>query len=590
MSSPVSSTCSSSSLESLENESLEMFLFRESRVLEIVELPPETFRDEFFSVVMCRVGPATLWSLRGGGRVSKVWAVFPSHQEAWAALTVLSVSPPIPITVRPAQARDLEPFEKLQRVVFKDTTATATAMNIHHLSTNPPPPPSVRSQFRVGDWICRCGVHNFGRNQACIGCNTPRTISQPTSPLSPRFQNNHNYASASPPVSPLRPTHHQQQAAVNSVSAPLSGLSTTNKSAHPLLTPSGRAFAIGGRVQNVSSDPLNPCIMYWPDNEPFPDPGQLRPGNLAGVNHPPILNTGNRGPISHQPGDWICRKCNYLNWRRRKVCQTCLPYAEGNGDSISAAVQAERIALLTSVLAHTQTQTQQISPAVTAATLTNPPQSPLRPLQRSLSVTPPRRHHHQQHNRLPPPQDPLDLSRSLANLGITDPTDIDLSISNIRQPYRSRSHFELGGHAHHPQTRVGPTSNSSPAVLYQTSSSSGTGPSQPQQIPGTGNNRPGPQPLQEPLLPSFLLMPSPPTHHLVRPSFELDLPPSLAQGHDITSSPTSSTGSGSESPQHTRNRGSGPGPVDLKSIWQMDHQELLEKRSRSSRDSSQDGR
>ncbi|KAJ8074875.1 hypothetical protein PM082_019202 [Marasmius tenuissimus] len=447
-------------------------------------------------------------------------------------------------------------------------------MNIHHLSTNPPPPPSVRSQFRVGDWICRCGVHNFGRNQACIGCNTPRTISQPTSPLSPRFQNNHhNYASASPPVSPLRPT---QQQAVNSVSAPLSGLSTTNKSAHPLLTPSGRAFAIGGRVQNVSSDPLNPCIMYWPDNEPFPDPGQLRPGNLAGVNHPPILNTGNRGPISHQPGDWICRKCNYLNWRRRKVCQTCLPYAEGNGDSISAAVQAERIALLTSVLAHTQTQ--QISPAVTAAALNTPPQSPLRstfnnnnrPLQRSLSVTPPRRHQ-AQHQQIPP-QDPLDLTRSLANLAITnDPI--------IRQPYRSRSHFELGGHAHaHAHARVGPTSNSSPAVLYQTSSNP---PSQPQQIPGS--NRPGPQPLQEPLLPSFLLMPSPPTHHplMTRP---LDLPP--PREFEITSSPTSSTGSGSESPQHTRTRG----PVDLKSIWQMDHQELLEKRSRSSRDSSQDGR
>ncbi|KAJ8074876.1 hypothetical protein PM082_019203 [Marasmius tenuissimus] len=82
MSSPVSSTCSSSSFDSFsaENVELEMFLERESRVLEIVELPPETFRDEFFSVVMCRVGPATLWSLRGG-RVSRVWAVFPSHQE-----------------------------------------------------------------------------------------------------------------------------------------------------------------------------------------------------------------------------------------------------------------------------------------------------------------------------------------------------------------------------------------------------------------------------------------------------------------------------------------------------------------------------
>lgn len=68
---------------------------------------------------------------------------------------------------------------------------------------------------------------------------------------------------------------------------------------HPLLTPSGRAFAIGGKVQNISSDPLNPCIMFWPLNEPFPHQSQIRPSALLGIPQPPILNTGNRGPISH---------------------------------------------------------------------------------------------------------------------------------------------------------------------------------------------------------------------------------------------------------------------------------------------------
>jgi len=171
------------------------------------------------------------------------------------------------------------------------------------------------------------------RNLACIGCGCPRSGNAGPQPA-PGSQ-----AVYTPPVLPV-------------------------KSAHPLLTPSGRAFAIGGRVQNISSDPLSPCIMYWPDNEPFPEQGQIRPGNLVGVpvlaflsrprqlstnrfcQQPPILNTGNRGPISHvsfhtaercsilssiltapyqQPGDWVCLKCNYLNWRRRKVCQTCLP-------------------------------------------------------------------------------------------------------------------------------------------------------------------------------------------------------------------------------------------------------------------------
>jgi hypothetical protein len=109
--------------------------------------------------------------------------------------------------------------------------------------------------------------------------------------------------------------------------------------------------------------------MFWSFNEPLPESGQIRPALSVALQHPPILNTGNRGPIEHQPGDWICKKCNYLNWRRRKVCQTCYPCmvsslhmpsrdhrftrpisfltdAEGNGDSISATVQAERIALL----------------------------------------------------------------------------------------------------------------------------------------------------------------------------------------------------------------------------------------------------
>ncbi|KAJ7846969.1 hypothetical protein B0H14DRAFT_2179240, partial [Mycena olivaceomarginata] len=50
-----------------------------------------------------------------------------------------------------------------------------------------------------------------------------------------------------------------------------------------LLTPSGRGFARAGKVQNVSSDPLLPCIMYWPYNELFPEQGQIRPRDLLGV-------------------------------------------------------------------------------------------------------------------------------------------------------------------------------------------------------------------------------------------------------------------------------------------------------------------
>ncbi|EKM74917.1 hypothetical protein AGABI1DRAFT_116669 [Agaricus bisporus var. burnettii JB137-S8] len=244
-------------------------------------------------------------------------------------------------------------------------------VDCYTLSTNPPNP---KTSFRLGDWICpapNCAAHNFGRNLSCIGCGCPKSSSQqhqqqqqpqqlfysspsvaPRPAASPRFATSTTPPSATSPIRAAGPPNsYLPQPRPMGYQPHLSG---PPKTAHPLLTPSGRAFAVGGRVQNISTDPLSPCIMYWPDNEPFPEQGQIRPGNLAGVAQPPILNTGNKGPISHQPGDWICKKCNYLNWRRRKVCQTCLPYAEGNGDSISAAVQAERIALLTSVLAQTE--------------------------------------------------------------------------------------------------------------------------------------------------------------------------------------------------------------------------------------------
>ncbi|KAJ7883883.1 hypothetical protein B0H14DRAFT_3857229 [Mycena olivaceomarginata] len=226
------------------------------------------------------------------------------------------------------------------------------------MSSNPP------SSFRIGDWMCQCAAHNFRRNLSCIGCGCPRAdvfvapdhdalrqeVSlRPWDPLSCNHRTSPSFtvmdylggpahsSCAFPPPFPAsdsRGPHH--------------GLP---KKKH--ITPSGRAFAIGGRVQNISSDPMSPLIMFWPDNEPFPEPGQIRPMGVPVTKQPPILNTGNTGPILHQPGDWICHNCNYLNWRRRKVCQTYFPSlivlqdAEGNGESILPAAQAKRIVTTT---------------------------------------------------------------------------------------------------------------------------------------------------------------------------------------------------------------------------------------------------
>lgn len=135
------------------------------------------------------------------------------------------------------------------------------------------------------------------RNLACRGCGCPRSESQvssmsrqalgmpsPRLPTSPRFASSAGtsfHASPSIPNSSHYPTV-QQGARYPVAAQPVANAKPASPS-HPLLTPSGRSFSVGGKVQNISSDPSAPCIMYWPDNEPFPEQGQIRPSNLVGV-------------------------------------------------------------------------------------------------------------------------------------------------------------------------------------------------------------------------------------------------------------------------------------------------------------------
>jgi hypothetical protein len=175
----------------------------------------------------------------------------------------------------------------------------------------------------------------FGRrNISCIGCGFSRPSSTPgfiggSHPASafhpPRFPSP-RFTTAAPPYPNLSDTSIQcpiPQRLLPPVPVPASPIPAP--SSFPILTPSGKQLSIGGKVQNISCNPLSPCFMFWSFNEPLPHPGQIRPALSPAFQPPPILNTGNRGPIEHQPGDWICQKCNYLNWRRRKVCQTCYP-------------------------------------------------------------------------------------------------------------------------------------------------------------------------------------------------------------------------------------------------------------------------
>jgi len=116
------------------------------------------------------------------------------------------------------------------------------------------------------------------------------------SPMSPTNIFAHNFPNAHPPI--------------NTKSE---GLPALQMSQLPfVVSPSGRTMAVNVRPHNVSNDPLNPCVILWPENEPLPSQGQIRPITETGPQLPPIMNTGNKGPIALQPGDWLCNECKYV--------------------------------------------------------------------------------------------------------------------------------------------------------------------------------------------------------------------------------------------------------------------------------------
>ncbi|CAO1615801.1 unnamed protein product [Parajaminaea phylloscopi] len=107
---------------------------------------------------------------------------------------------------------------------------------------------------------------------------------------------------------------------------------------------------------------------------------------FSSASNPPIVNTGNLGPMCMQPGDWVCTVCSFVNWRRRKVCMRCFPFAEGNEVSTSLASGALIAAQLAAGINPNQSQLDLLTkprgreaslPGPSTSALTSPPPRPL---------------------------------------------------------------------------------------------------------------------------------------------------------------------------------------------------------------------
>lgn len=134
------------------------------------------------------------------------------------------------------------------------------------------------------------------RNLSCIGCGCPRPVHSPSTVAQPLMPNGPPTRHPSPRFATTdsefgfgEPAMHHSQASTSYPFArhlaPAVAVQpkVSTPALHHILTPSGREFSVGGKVQNVSTDPLAPCVMYWPDNEPLPEQGQLRPSGLLGI-------------------------------------------------------------------------------------------------------------------------------------------------------------------------------------------------------------------------------------------------------------------------------------------------------------------
>lgn len=208
------------------------------------------------------------------------------------------------------------------------------------------------------DWVCAssaCSFHNFARNDTCFGCGSAKPVSgvsatseashvrspnrsamptltrQPsslnlgtaysaTSGLAPRHQATSSPQSSDSPSTPDLHSQYLDPFLTTSIRGPLSGpqpLPNLDKVMDMPASQQQPASTLAAAFQlhqmGVGIGPgVNPAI-----SSASPCQGQARGSESKGSssidqNNPPIVNTGNSGPMCVQPGDWFCGQCGFV--------------------------------------------------------------------------------------------------------------------------------------------------------------------------------------------------------------------------------------------------------------------------------------
>ncbi|GAA6007459.1 hypothetical protein JCM11491_004170 [Sporobolomyces phaffii] len=178
------------------------------------------------------------------------------------------------------------------------------------------------------------------------------------------------------PIRPLPP--HQQTSLL-----PAANIATSHGrdapspfSCRPLYVAPGPELGPSTCTSLVSTSPLSHSDLAQvaalhngrvPALEQMAPTGQVASNGLP----PPIVNTGNQGRMIPQMGDWRCGTCTFVNWRRRKVCMRCFPFAS-NDIGQSFAAQSQRAAYLAST-AMTPSRSAPLFPPSPPSSYSSPP-------------------------------------------------------------------------------------------------------------------------------------------------------------------------------------------------------------------------
>ncbi|GAA5877990.1 hypothetical protein JCM16303_002806 [Sporobolomyces ruberrimus] len=178
-------------------------------------------------------------------------------------------------------------------------------------------------------------------------------------------ESHRSHVIVTPPSTPIRnPTYRTAPPMQQSRSLPVPvAMSPLRCAFAPTPSPTRTTFSqpqaqYEGYSQPTSSYPLSPIDterIAKLHNGRIPTLEQLCPEPVHPSAQPPIVNTGNQGVMVVQQGDWSCGTCSFVNWRRRKICLRCFPFANDIGNILT--IQSQRAAHLATPLSAPAHQT-----------------------------------------------------------------------------------------------------------------------------------------------------------------------------------------------------------------------------------------